>query len=144
MSKKISVLKIENEHGVKDNFRYISAFENASDAATAGFEYISKENEETDYENHEWQLLEMDRDEGIFSAKKDQPDPYPCMYLRVESVNRGDIHEGFNELNADNWDKDSGVIASSFVNSLVKLANHLDKKGFLKEADYLDRIISKF
>ena len=26
---------------------------------------------------------------------------------------------------------------------LVKLANHLDSKGFVKEADYLDRIIKK-
>ena len=26
---------------------------------------------------------------------------------------------------------------------LIKLANHLDGKGFVKEADYLDKIISK-
>ena len=26
---------------------------------------------------------------------------------------------------------------------LIKLANHLDSKGFVKEADYLDRIIKK-
>ena len=144
MSNNIIVLKIENEHGVSDNFRYISSFENASDAATAGFEYISKENEETDYENHEWQLLEMDRDKGIFSAKKDQPDPYPCIYLKVESVDRSDIREWSSEIGADDWDKDSGVIASRFIGELVKLANHLDEKGFSKEADYLDRIISRF
>ena len=28
--------------------------------------------------------------------------------------------------------------------AIDKLANHLDKKGFTKEADYLDAIISKF
>lgn len=144
MNKKINVLKIENEHGVKDDFRYISIFEDASDAATAGFEYISRENEETDYEDHEWQMLEMDRDKGVFFAKKDQPDPYPCMYLRVERVERGDIHEGFNELRVDNWDEESGVMASAIVKSLAKLANHLDGKGLVKEADYLDKIISKF
>lgn len=30
------------------------------------------------------------------------------------------------------------------IKELVKLANHLDSKGFVKEADYLDRIINKF
>ena len=28
------------------------------------------------------------------------------------------------------------------IKELIKLANHLDKKGFMKEADYLDKIIA--
>jgi hypothetical protein len=131
VNKKINVLKIENEHGVKDDFRYISIFEDASDAATAGFEYISRENEETDYEDHEWQMLEMDRDKGVFFTKKDQPDPYPCMYLRVERVERGDIHEGFNELRVDNWEvindrlniKKSSKYRSSQISKFYRSAN---------------------
>jgi len=30
------------------------------------------------------------------------------------------------------------------IKQLIKLANHLDNKGFQKEADYLDRVISKY
>ena len=30
------------------------------------------------------------------------------------------------------------------IKQLIKLANHLDKKGFIKEADYLDKVISKY
>ena len=30
------------------------------------------------------------------------------------------------------------------IKQLIKLANHLDKKGLQKEADYLDAVIYKF
>ena len=30
------------------------------------------------------------------------------------------------------------------IKQLIKLANHLDKKGLTKEADYLDTVISKY
>ena len=30
------------------------------------------------------------------------------------------------------------------IKQLIKLANHLDKKGFTKEADYLDLVISRY
>ena len=30
------------------------------------------------------------------------------------------------------------------INELIKLANHLDKKGFVKEADYLDKTLEMY
>ena len=50
-----------------------------------------------------------------------------------------DAEERFNEEGRSFFEKRSAILCR-----MIKMANHLDSKGFSKEADYLDKIILKF
>ena len=56
------------------------------------------------------------------------------------------LAQKFYSSNYTNIIKDNITVSlqeSKVIKELIKLANHLDSKGFVKEADYLDRVIQK-
>lgn len=121
------ILRLEGEYQEPDNKRDIAEYDSPDEAVEAGLFYINEANEFLGDVKSDWMLLESDLKEGKFVAKRDMPDPQPCIYLKSIKVKKKD-------------NTSLGKEASS-LKGLVETANELDRRGLAKEADILDSII---
>ena len=124
------ILRLMGEFQDPDNKRDIAEYESPEEAVEAGLFYINEANEFMGDVSSNWMLLKSNLKKGQFVAKRDMPDPAPCIYLiSVKSrKNKGMIEN-----------KEAMIKALSL---LVKVSNSLDEKGFTEQADALDEIIN--
>ncbi len=124
------ILRLTGEYQEPENKRDIAEYESPEEAVEAGLFYINEANEFMGDASSNWMLLKSNLKKGQFVAKRDMPDPDPCIFLiSVKSKKEKGMIEN----------KEATVKA---LGLLIKVSNSLDEKGFTEEADALDEIIN--
>ena len=125
------ILRLEGECENSDSKRDIAEYDSPDEAVKAGLFYINEANEFLGDVKSEWMLLESNLKDGTFVAKRDMPDSEPCIFLRSVKVEK--------KINSD-YKKEAD---KKIIRSLVKTSNYLKLKGFINEANLLNKIIYK-